>query len=437
MVNISIVPTSKESDSSDMQRIKLEPAQASVAPFPPGCSVAVLDQTCSRISCSGKVSAVYVTFARNTGSCDNCYEVSYIDPKGCRAKIIVNGNLLRYGLNCPIYITTPEDETRSVSNEMIDGFIKGFELKSEDNNTHGSSGGQLSEFLYTVEVSASISDSVESLFRQRGIGHENIRFRPNKTQSMLPIGTKPVFQLPESSSVISLDETSANSSIGKEDNQVVERVESACPPTRHPSLSSSNLAMTPLSPRNLAVTPFSKVPSFQVQPEKLKQFYHLRCTPLPCPVPNKFQGDMAANKDQLVPDFTFLVNFPTTTKSSYPPCRKCCVMCGMLRWVGAKKGQAVPDDAVFIPCQNKGLCTLCDVSVWVVNDTKMQIKWCKGCKNFQTWAGFGDKGFATKCLRCRNKQKEKYAKAKTLSCGGKRAHDGEISESIKRVCERF
>ena len=61
-----------------------------------------------------------------------------------------------------------------------------------------------------------------------------------------------------------------------------------------------------------------------------------------------------------------------------------------------------------IPTQNKGLCTICDVNVWVVVSTGLQIKWCKGCKNFKVWAAFGEKGLATKCVKCRARQREKY-----------------------------
>jgi len=66
----------------------------------------------------------------------------------------------------------------------------------------------------------------------------------------------------------------------------------------------------------------------------------------------------------------------------------------------------------IIPTQNKGLCTHCDVNVWVVNQTQLEIKWCKGCKNFRPWAAFGEKGLATKCVRCRERQREKYAAQK-------------------------
>jgi len=63
----------------------------------------------------------------------------------------------------------------------------------------------------------------------------------------------------------------------------------------------------------------------------------------------------------------------------------------------------------IIPRQNKGLCTICDVTIWIVLESNLEIKWCKGCKNFRPWAAFGDKGLATKCVKCRDRQREKYA----------------------------
>lgn len=70
---------------------------------------------------------------------------------------------------------------------------------------------------------------------------------------------------------------------------------------------------------------------------------------------------------------------------------------------------AVANAYANIPTQNKGLCTICDVNVWIVTSSGLEIKWCKGCKNFRPWAAFGDKGLATKCVRCRERQREKYA----------------------------
>lgn len=166
-------------------------------------------------------------------------------------------------------------------------------------------------------------------------------------------------------------------------------------------------------------------------------------------------------QEVVLPDFHRLVNYPDyLTKGSQPSLssndfmrgsggsvscgstavntdgRKNCVMCGKLRvcsatsLVQSHKGRAKTDTssrsnsssssdastdekedgtAHIIPRQNKGLCTACDVSVWVVTATGMEIKWCKGCKNFRPWAAFGDKGVATKCVRCRERQREKYA----------------------------
>jgi len=96
-----------------------------------------------------------------------------------------------------------------------------------------------------------------------------------------------------------------------------------------------------------------------------------------------------------------------------------------------------------IPRQNKGLCTSCDIKVWLFapsstsqhnkasNDpsqttvtgepatastsaTIATIKWCKGCKNFRHWPyAFGiTKSRATKCTRCRDRQRQKYASTK-------------------------
>lgn len=148
----------------------------------------------------------------------------------------------------------------------------------------------------------------------------------------------------------------------------------------------------------------------------------------------------------MLPDFHRLVNFPdylaksrnssSSDSNPTPAGKKNCVMCGKLRvcsastLVGRGRGVATTkpeenagspssssvdeDDATahIIPRQNKGLCTACDVTVWVVTSDGLEIKWCKGCKNFRPWAAFGDKGSATKCVRCRERQREKYAMQK-------------------------
>ncbi|KAL9179022.1 hypothetical protein ACHAXT_000064 [Thalassiosira profunda] len=167
-----------------------------------------------------------------------------------------------------------------------------------------------------------------------------------------------------------------------------------------------------------------------------------KCVPLKPPLPSKFQGDAAKCRDAPVPEFNSLVNFPG--HASNKPCpnvpagMRCCVMCGQAcpcAHGGKRKSVSLPlgeqtgnrsnhggasaastagSGYATIPTQNKGLCTICDVNVWIVAATGLEIKWCKGCKvrilrNFRPWAAFGDKGLATKCVRCRERQREKYA----------------------------
>jgi hypothetical protein len=164
-----------------------------------------------------------------------------------------------------------------------------------------------------------------------------------------------------------------------------------------------------------------------------------KCIPLKQPIPPKFQGDIEEHKDSLIPKFSNLVNFPSHTSQSesigLSDGMRCCVMCEQPclcstlakgRKTKSEKGVLVArqndiqdqindikaNGLAIIPTQNKGVCTICDVKVWVVTSSGMEIKWCKGCKNFRPWAAFGEKGHATKCLRCRDRQKEKYASQK-------------------------
>lgn len=174
-----------------------------------------------------------------------------------------------------------------------------------------------------------------------------------------------------------------------------------------------------------------------------------RCIPLTPPVPSKYWSDADIAKDIILPDFHRLVNFPDLLvkgrnvagdggDGSSPNAlsgKKRCVMCGQLRvsatYVRAKNKGGVEESGEgsngasnnnangsshIIPRQNKGVCTACDVTVWVALELDgMEIKWCKGCKNFRPWSHFGDKSLATKCLRCRDRQKEKYAMQKSAS----------------------
>lgn len=168
-----------------------------------------------------------------------------------------------------------------------------------------------------------------------------------------------------------------------------------------------------------------------------------RCVQMIQPFPTKMWTDKDA-KDVAIPEFQQLVNFPTYLQKNRSPLlshggqnngMRRCVMCGLERpfTVNAssgsnvspsqrgmlRKGLAPPQSKSevdytmhIIPRQNKGLCTSCDVAVWVIADSKTEIKWCKGCKNFKAWIAFGEKGLATKCVKCRERQREKYAAKK-------------------------
>lgn len=115
-----------------------------------------------------------------------------------------------------------------------------------------------------------------------------------------------------------------------------------------------------------------------------------------------------------LPEFHMLINYPqhVNLRRKWATSMRC-VMCGEDRpTVQTKKNNGQPSFSqaeYIIPRQNKGLCTDCDIAIWKIADTGAFIKWCKGCKNFRPWRSFGNKHFATKCTRCRDKQKEKYA----------------------------
>ena len=96
--------------------------------------------------------------------------------------------------------------------------------------------------------------------------------------------------------------------------------------------------------------------------------------------------------------------------------------------------------AVAIPSQNKNVCTACEVTVWVYSG--LQIKWCKGCKNFKTWASFGGKGYLATCLQCRDRQNKLYAERKADNANGKEAnvaHHSAIAakERYDSICEQL
>mmetsp|Transcript_5631 Transcript_5631/g.11647 ORF Transcript_5631/g.11647 Transcript_5631/m.11647 type:complete len:457 (-) Transcript_5631:177-1547(-) len=145
----------------------------------------------------------------------------------------------------------------------------------------------------------------------------------------------------------------------------------------------------------------------------------LKCVPHKPPVPARFSGDMEKFANMELPEFRVLCNYTDASFANItlPKDMRFCVMCGHARpqSTGQKaknKKKSNAGDAPVIPSQNKGLCTVCDVNVWVVVETGTEIKWCKGCKNFKHWAAFGWKGSGTKCASCRERLREMYARSK-------------------------
>lgn len=163
-----------------------------------------------------------------------------------------------------------------------------------------------------------------------------------------------------------------------------------------------------------------------------------------------------------IPEFHQIINYPefsikSRSRSSTPvPITHSmpksglhnCVMCAKKRPATPETISAAMSEAPdkknpppVIPTQNKGLCTECDVVVWVIQGTGKNIKWCKGCKNFRNWAAFGEKGSATKCEKCRTRQRAKYLeqrdelkeKRKSLSTGENGADEKAKSNKKRRV----
>ena len=137
------------------------------------------------------------------------------------------------------------------------------------------------------------------------------------------------------------------------------------------------------------------------------------------PLPARFMGDIQKFESMELPEFRSLCNYSESqfANADIPKGMKVCVMCGKAcpcskgHKVKSKK-KANDGDDPCIPSQNKGLCTLCDVRVWVITGCGTEIKWCKGCKNFKPWAAFGYKGSGTKCVPCRERLREMYARSK-------------------------
>ena len=66
------------------------------------------------------------------------------------------------------------------------------------------------------------------------------------------------------------------------------------------------------------------------------------------------------------------------------------------------------DKNASIPSQNKDVCKTCDTGFWLLKETQIVVKFCKGCKNFARLHDFRDKPEATKCIKCRQRGRMNY-----------------------------
>lgn len=109
--------------------------------------------------------------------------------------------------------------------------------------------------------------------------------------------------------------------------------------------------------------------------------------------------------DQL--PYASLINFPRAKRGE--PLR--CVMCGRLsKQREAGRYNSAHLDLVVIPCQNKAVCRDCDRAIWRHNASSSHVKWCKGCKRFESLVHFSEKLRASKCNRCRERARLHYAR---------------------------
>ena len=373
------------------QLIKLEDGQATKVPYPPGCPVMVLEN--SSICYSGKVVSVFIAFDHSTGSCLNYYRISTSNGTEFEKSEVVNGDQVRCAINCPITISSKAGKIND--EEAVEGIIKGFEIQDDDQNPNPI----IPSFLYTVEVSAISSNNEEKVFRQRGITPDFIRYKA---------ANEHVFESSSSSSAQVFESSSSASASSDEETRYADTSVVSLDGGKNSALnaftSPLKVIQSPMARNKGTFSPPSRMPSTPQTPhgrEIANDFsspqlinenegndkVYVKCYPKSKPHSTHFKGEF--DMDARIPDFSFLTNYPPGRANELPEGTKCCVMCGEIRGCNPgkstktksmKSSEGYSQDTVVIPNQNKGLCTLCDVEVWVIKKDNTEIKWCKGCK---------------------------------------------------------
>ena len=391
MVHMKIIGKNDFEKDQASQLIKLEDGQATKVPYPPGCPVMVLEN--SSICYSGKVVSVFIAFDHSTGSCLNYYRISTSDGTEFEKSEVVNGDQVRYAINCPITISSKAGKIND--EEAVEGIIKGFEIQDDDQNPNPI----IPSFLYTVEVSAISSNNEEKVFRQRGITPDFIRYKA---------ANEHVFESSSSSSAQVFESSSSASASSDEETRYADTSVVSLDGGKNSALnaftSPLKVIQSPMARNKGTFSPPSRMPSTPQTPhgrEIANDFsspqlinenegndkVYVKCYPKSKPHSTHFKGEF--DMDARIPDFSFLTNYPPGRANELPEGTKCCVMCGEIRGCNPgkstktksmKSSEGYSQDTVVIPNQNKGLCTLCDVDVWVIKKDNTEIKWCKGCK---------------------------------------------------------
>ena len=223
--------------------------------------------------------------------------------------------------------------------------------------------------------------------------------------------------------------------------------------TSFPSMSSN--ASAKVSPREIATTNSAKIspsPTATTSHAPIKTPMGLGASaPLLTPAAvtsDHYQGrDMEALQLVEPPTFESILNFPQGAlrkkrgpkkggKKTKTNDMRICIMCGLSCPTSSNKKKRDGNDTAVVPAQNRGVCTKCDVLVWVQISTGCQIKWCKGCKNFRHWAHFGPKGWTTKCTKCREHQNAKYAEKRGTQLDGRVKNNRREKRIDSRVAEQ-
>lgn len=140
---------------------------------------------------------------------------------------------------------------------------------------------------------------------------------------------------------------------------------------------------------------------------------------------------LAQTRPANVQPFRVVNSTPAKLNEVIGQATKTCVMCGIKCQYLCKKRDR-KDDLPFIMRNNKGVCNVCQDVIWVVADSKLEIRFCDKCKDFHPWAAFQGRGsrIVKNCHGCRCRAKNK--KHAPLSSGTDTAFNAIASTSAIR-----